>query len=94
MSLSQIRKRIDLLDDEILESINKRLSLARQTKSFKPRMCDAVREREILSRLKKRKAACPLLREEFIVSLFKMIISESRRIQLATCLGKNKEVQP
>jgi len=94
MSLPQIRKRIDYLDGEILKLIHERLGLAFQTKPFKSRIYDRVREREILGHLKKRTAGYPLLREEFIVSLFKAIMKESRRIQGASGPDKNKEVQP
>jgi chorismate mutase len=94
MFLVQIRKNIDTIDGEILSLLHQRLQLALQTRSFKTRVGDPAREREILDNLRKKMSGYPLLRTDFVLGLFKEILKESRRVQRRSRHEKEQEVQP
>jgi len=81
MSLDKLRKKIDTIDDEILNLLNERLELALRTRKLKPAVHDLERERGIVARLKARAAGWSILSGEFMERLFDGIFEESRRVQ-------------
>jgi len=91
MTLDRIRQDIDAIDAEILSLLDRRFRLALRTRAFKALERDPSREREIFGRLRAVAAECPLLREEFILGLYREIIKESRRLQARSGRGKNQE---
>ncbi|MDO3379871.1 chorismate mutase [Geoalkalibacter halelectricus] len=83
MDISDIRKHIDALDDELLKIFNQRAQLALDIGHHKKRLGLAVydpeRERKIFERMK---AANPgPLDDGAIVRLFERVIDESRRLE-------------
>jgi chorismate mutase len=91
VTLDKIRRDIDAIDAEILSLLGRRFQLALRTRAFKALERDPSREREIFSRLRAVAAKCPLLREEFIFSLYREILKESCRLQARSERGKNQE---
>jgi len=81
MSLAEIRKRIDAIDEEILSLLHRRFRLALRTRTFKTMPHDPSREREILGRVKAAAKRYPLLRPNFLLGLYKEVLRESRRLQ-------------
>ncbi len=81
MSLDKLRKKIDRIDDQLLNLLNDRLELALRTRKLKPAVRDLERERGIISRLEARAAGSSILAGEFVAGLFGGIIEESRRVQ-------------
>jgi prephenate dehydratase/chorismate mutase/prephenate dehydratase len=81
MSLQEIRKKIDLLDREILNLLNERLELALRTKNIKPAVRDPEREKEIISRMESAAAGSGLVSGELVEKLWGGILEESRRLQ-------------
>jgi prephenate dehydratase/chorismate mutase/prephenate dehydratase len=81
MSLKTIRKRIDGIDNELLNLLNDRLELALRTRKLKPAVRDTEREDEVMARLKARTAGSSILSDEFVEKLIGGIIEESRRVQ-------------
>jgi chorismate mutase / prephenate dehydratase len=59
MNLSQLRKQIDRLDDQIVKTLNRRLQLAERIGTVKAQngsgVYDRSREKEVLSRLTRKK---------------------------------------
>jgi chorismate mutase len=94
MSLTQIRDEIDAIDGEILSLLHRRLLLARRTRSFKKRLGDPAREREIFDRLTLTMRGYPLLRPEFVLGLYGQVIKESRLVQRRGRREKEEEGQP
>ncbi len=79
MSLQEIRKNIDLLDSKILRTLNKRMELALMSKKFKTSVEDSGREKELLEKI--RKDSTGLINADFIESIYKKIIKESKNLQ-------------
>ena len=79
MGLSEIRKSIDLLDSEILKLLNHRMELVLMAKRFKDTIQDSQREKEVLSMI--RMNSTDLISPEFIETLYREIIKESRKVQ-------------
>lgn len=83
MEIDEIRKRIDLLDDELLRIFNERARLALAIGTIKKRLglpvYDPAREKRIFARMK---GANPgPLDGGAIVRLFERVVDESRRIE-------------
>lgn len=83
MDISDIRKMIDAMDDELLRIFNQRAQLALEIGHHKKRLGLAVydpeREKKIFERMK---AANPgPLDDGAIVRLFERVIDESRRLE-------------
>ena len=53
MDLNDIRKRIDMIDFEILKLLNSRLEYALRTKRFKTQITDQKRESEVIEYIRK-----------------------------------------
>ena len=79
--LEKIRKQIDNIDDEILKRLSERFRLAIKLSRFKDKIRDKEREKEVLSRVKRKAAELPPLRSQFSVQIFRLIIKESVSIQ-------------
>jgi chorismate mutase len=71
MSLEEIRKEIDVLDDQIIDLLEKRLNIAKQAKAFKKKVKDCKREDEILQKIK----------SKYIQNIYPAIFENSRKIQ-------------
>jgi chorismate mutase len=79
--LGLIRKKIDQIDDEIIEKISERFRLAFQTLPFKTKTGDRKREALVISRARKKASELKFLRPDFVEVLFRLVIRESRRLQ-------------
>ncbi|MDA3901146.1 MAG: prephenate dehydratase [Spirochaetes bacterium] len=79
MILSDIRKKIDLKDAQILKLLHERMELAVMSKKFKSSIEDSSREEELLERLEAHSGV--LINPEFSKKLYKDIIRESKRLQ-------------
>ena len=81
--LENLRKKIDKVDDKILELLNERGRFALETSRFKKEnsssVYDPVREREIERQIKKRNTVP--LSDVSVVSVFREIISSCRALQ-------------
>lgn len=82
MELENIRKDIDLLDEELLNLLIKRIDLSESVIQTKLRnnlpVLNAQREEQILARVSKN---TPAEYEEFILEIYKAILKESKRYQ-------------
>jgi len=79
MKLEELRKRVDLIDSEIVKLLGARMELALRTGKHKEGIADPKREEGVFANVKKRSVG--LVRPEFSSGLFKEIISESRKLQ-------------
>ena len=77
MKLEELRKRVDLIDGEIVKLLGVRMELALRTGKHKDGIADPKREENVFSNVKKRSVG--LVRPEFSEALFKEIISESKK---------------
>jgi chorismate mutase/prephenate dehydratase len=81
--LRQFRKEIDLLDNRIVDLLNRRMKLVEQVGTLKAqngnRVYDRTREKEILARLCSKKSA--KLGEEDLRLIYKKILAVSRQHQ-------------
>ncbi len=80
MNLETIRKDIEKIDQEIINLLAKRFNLAKQTRQFKKQAEDLSREKEVLDYLTKL-AKEYKLSFEFIEKLYKLIFTESKKLQ-------------
>jgi len=84
MSLQEIRNSIDRIDDKIIEMLHERMALAVKTLDFKDgRAFDQARENDVLNRVEQigREAKSNTLSPEFLKTIFKLVMEESRRLQ-------------
>jgi len=79
MGLKDIRKKIDWLDFEILQLINRRMELVLKTKKFKSGVEDSKREQQLLDKIGKYSEE--MIDPDFYRKLFKEIIEESKKLQ-------------
>ena len=79
MDLSDIRKKIDAIDFEILKLLNSRMEYGLRTKKFKKGITDEKRESEVVEYI--RKHAQGLIEPEFCKRLFLQVIAEGKRLQ-------------
>ena len=88
-SLSGLRKKIDKIDEQILDLINQRgeialeVSLQKQKNSLK--IYDPAREKEIEEKLRKNNKG-PLT-NDYVLSIFKEIVTGCRGLQNPTKVG-------
>lgn len=82
--IDKLRKEIDMIDDSIIELLSKRRGIVKKIAGIKRQenklIIDKEREQEIASRLKKT-AKEKGLDENFIESVYKIIINNSRNEQ-------------
>lgn len=79
MTLADIRRAIDGVDDQILRLLEQRIALARQTRGLKPQPRDPAREAEVLRRIRST-ARNPLLADS-AERVFREIIAVTREAQ-------------
>lgn len=79
MDLNEARKKIDLMDKELLKLLSKRMELGLRAKKLKKEISDTTREQEVLENARRNSGS--LLRPEFSEKLFREIVSESRKLQ-------------
>lgn len=91
-SLLSLRKEIDLIDDNILNSLAKRMKICLRVAKFKKRnnimISQPKREKEVLKRLKKQ-AKSEKIDARLIEVIYKNIMKQSKDIQ-KMCTGKRK----
>lgn len=84
MKLEEIRGKIDNIDSEILHLLSIRFYLAKKANKVKSKLklpiIDLSREKEIIKKLED-KSKDFNLSAKFVLSIFKEIISESKRLQ-------------
>lgn len=81
INLKKIRKRIDRIDNQIVDLLEKRLSLALETASFKDQLQDKKRETEILNRLAQRLDRYSYISCSLINKIYSLIFQESLKLQ-------------
>ena len=79
MDLSDIRKKINTIDFEILKLLNSRMEYALRTKKFKLDITDEKRESEVIEYIRQHSQG--LIQADFCKGLFAQIIAESKRLQ-------------
>lgn len=79
MNLEKTRKRIDLIDSEIMKLLNERMEVALSSIKFKEKAEDLEREKTVIENVKKWKGN--LIEEKFAEEIFRKIMIESRKIQ-------------
>ena len=79
MSLKEVRKKIDLIDSNILKLLNDRMELVLMSKRFKSQIEDKEREKEILGRIKKNLTG--LIDTRLIEKIYTEIIKEGKNLQ-------------
>jgi len=77
--LIAVRKEIDLVDDEIMKLLNRRMELSMRSRKLKGTISDPGREEEVLMNVMK--ASRRLMSAEFSRKLYREIIEESKHIQ-------------
>ncbi|MFW6159719.1 MAG: prephenate dehydratase [Acidobacteriota bacterium] len=81
MKLDQIRKKIDQIDDEILNLLRERMELGLKAKKLKKFIRDKEREKQVLRRLKEHCCNLHLIEPDFIEKFFSEVIEENRKLQ-------------
>lgn len=79
MDLSDIRKKIDTIDFEILKLLNSRMEYGLRTKTLKKGITDEKRESEVVEYIRKHSQG--LIEPEFCKRLFMQVIAEGKRLQ-------------
>lgn len=84
IDLGYVRRKIDQLDNNILQMLQKRMEVARIAAVFKDpdKIDDPARELQVIKGLTERESA--LLTSDFISGLYSQIFKESKRIQRET----------
>ena len=82
MSLKKLREKIDHIDQEILNKLNRRVELTLQTKKFKDKIYDRNREIQVLGKVRENAQKLNLISSEFTEKIFTEIIRECRRLQI------------
>jgi prephenate dehydratase/chorismate mutase/prephenate dehydratase len=80
MELNKIRLKIDRIDFEIIKLLEERFELALLAGKIKSNVYDEEREKQVYENVSKI-ITSPIIREDFKLSLFEKIISESRYLQ-------------
>lgn len=93
MEITEVRKRIDLLDDVLLRILNERARLALEIGQIKKGLGLAVydpdREKRIFARMKEENPGP--LDNSAIVRLFERIVDESRRLERIMSQSQGEE---
>jgi len=79
MNMGEIRDRIDLIDREIIDGINRRMELALRLRKLKRSVCEPERESCVLANA--RRYSRGVTRPQFSEGLFHTIIDECKRVQ-------------
>lgn len=93
MRLEELREEINAIDAELLRLINRRAKVAVQVGAIKQAaglpLCDPERERDVLARV--RRANDGPLGDGAVAKIFRLIIDESRRVEVTTAGGGSAE---
>lgn len=93
MSIDDIRKRIDLMDDVLLRIFNERARLALEIGHIKKELglpvYDPAREKRIFARMKEENPGP--LDDGAIVRLFERVVDESRRLERIMSTAEDTE---
>jgi prephenate dehydratase/chorismate mutase len=79
MELTEIRKKIDHIDLQLVKLMGERLEWTVRTKRHKKNVLDPEREKQVLAHVKRLNSG--LLREDYLQELFVKIIAESHRAE-------------
>ncbi len=79
MALTNIRRKIDLIDSKLLKLLNERMEQAIIARKFKAKIEDTGREKEILKKIERDTGE--LVSPEFCKTIFAEIITESKKLQ-------------
>ena len=79
MKLNLLRENIDIIDQRLIKLLNDRMEQAVMSRKFKEKIEDSGREQAVLERI--RDSSTGLLNPDFTEKLYKLIISESKRLQ-------------
>jgi prephenate dehydratase/chorismate mutase len=79
MSLSEIRRQIDMVDSRILKLLNDRMEFSLMAKKFKAQVEDREREKEVIARI--RENVTGLINAGFVERIYLEIINESKNLQ-------------
>ncbi|MBI5361168.1 MAG: prephenate dehydratase [Planctomycetes bacterium] len=79
MELQKMRKKIDLIDYEMLKLLNQRMEYVLRLKKLKSSVTDTDRELEVFQHI--RRFSQHLIKPEFSEKIFREIIKESKRLQ-------------
>ncbi|MFA6119140.1 MAG: chorismate mutase [Parachlamydiales bacterium] len=71
MSLIDLRKQIDTIDDQIIDLLEKRLKIAKEVRKFKKQTADENREKEILAKI----------HSQYIKDIYMTIFKNSKKVQ-------------
>ncbi len=77
--LNIIRRKIDMIDWEIIQLLNQRMEISVRSRKLKRHIYDPDREQEILENVKK--YSYSLIGPEFSEGIYKQIMEESKNIQ-------------
>jgi chorismate mutase-like protein len=95
MTLNEHRNEIDTIDSQILALLSRRAEIAREIGVAKAKaglpVLDWERESEILSRLSRENEG--ILDDEAIARIYRLILQESRLIQLNTLAASSKSTK-
>jgi chorismate mutase-like protein len=95
MRLEELREEIDAIDAELLRLINRRAQVAVRVGAIKQTaglpLCDPERERDVLARA--RVANDGPLGDVAVANIFRLIIDESRRLEVTTASRSSEKVE-
>ncbi len=77
--LNNIRKKIDMIDWEIIQLLNQRMEISVRSRRLKQQILDPDRERNVLENVKK--YSCGLVLPELSQGIYRQILDESKRVQ-------------
>lgn len=81
MSLDKLRDKINHIDIEILNKLDRRMAIAMSAKRFKKKALDRNREIQVIENVKEYAQKLSLIKPEFAEKLFAEIINECRKLQ-------------
>jgi prephenate dehydratase/chorismate mutase len=77
--LDIIRRKIDMIDSDIMQLLNQRMEIAVRSRKLKRHVLDPVREEQIIENVKK--YCYSLVGPEFSERIYRQIMEESRKVQ-------------
>ncbi len=77
--LAGIRRRIDMIDWEIMQLLNQRMEISVRSRKLKRHVLDPVREQQIIENVKK--YSYSLVDPEFSEAIYRQILEKSRNVQ-------------
>ena len=77
--LDIIRRKIDMIDWEIIQLLNQRMEISVRSRKLKRQILDPDRERQILENVKR--YSYSLIKPEFSEGIYRQIMEESKNVQ-------------